>query len=142
MGWEEQFEAMRYKEYYPGSNKEIIRKPTTRFVEDNWDSHPRILKVGGVEMEFFTVGQLGRAMNNRKPVTMRKWEQEGIIPRATYQIPSEDSRGRRRLYTRAQVEGMVNIAKEENVFDGSKPIKYSDFSVRVLALFERLRAGQ
>jgi hypothetical protein len=96
--------------------------------------------VAGVETEFFTVGDLAKALG-RQPVTIRKWEREGVIPKSTYQSPGRDDdvRGRRRLYTREQIEGMVRIAHEEGVLvSHQKPIKNTNFSVRVIDLFKRL----
>jgi hypothetical protein len=74
-------------------------------------------------------------------VTIRKWEREGIIPKSTFQSPGRDDdvRGRRRLYTREQVEGIVRIAHEEGVLvSHQKPIKGTNFTARVIDLFKRL----
>ena len=130
-------------EYYPGSRKPIVRHPN-RKVEppkdsDRWDAKPKVLKVGGVDTEFFTVGQLGLALGGRKPVTIRKWERTGVIPKPTFRKPSDDPRGQRRLYTRAQVEGMQKIAEEEGVlFAHARPITQTKFTERVIALFKEL----
>lgn len=130
-------------EFYPGSRHPIIRHPN-RVVDApappaRWDAKPKILKVGGVDTEFFTIGQLGQALGGRKPVTLRKWERLGIIPKPTFRKPSDDPRGQRRLYTRAQVEGMVKIAEEERVLrPHSRPITQTEFTKRVIALFKEL----
>lgn len=134
-------------QFYPGSRHPIIRHPN-RHVEaqkdpDRWDAKPKVLKVGGVDMEFFTVGQLGMALGGRKPVTIRKWERTGVIPKPTFRKPSDDPRGQRRLYTRAQVEGMQKIAEEEGIlFAHAKPISQTDFTKRVIDLFKRLADDQ
>jgi hypothetical protein len=135
-------------EYYPGSNKPIIRHPNRHTstaprrhalaVDDTWDAKPRKYVVNGVETEFFTVGQLARALG-REAVTIRKWEREGTIPVATFQVPGRegDHRGRRRLYTRQQVEGMVRIAHEEGVLhERRRSFATTEFKERVLALFK------
>jgi hypothetical protein len=96
--------------------------------------------VAGVETEFYTLGNLAQALG-RQPVTIRKWEREGIIPKSTYQSPGrdDDPRGRRRLYTREQIEGIVRIAHEEGVLvSHQKPLKATNFTVRVVDLFKRL----
>jgi hypothetical protein len=133
------------QEYYPGSRRPIIRHPN-RPSEDKgvpspagWDAKPRIYKVHGSDMELFTVGQLAQALN-RRPVTIRLWERQGVIPRSTYQRNSEDPRGRRRLYSRAQVEGMAKIAAEEGILTThQKPIASTNFTTRVVALFRELQ---
>ncbi|MER5754315.1 MerR family transcriptional regulator [Streptomyces sp. NPDC002088] len=135
------------QQYYPGSTKPIVRhqnrsplhtKAATSVAD--WDAKPRKGVVAGVETEFFTVGDLAKALG-RQPVTIRKWEREGVIPKSTYQSPGKDGdpRGRRRLYTREQVEGIVRIAHEEGVLvSHQKHIKDTQFSARVIDLFKRL----
>lgn len=128
------------QQFFPGSIKAIptVKEPETKAVsEEAWDFKPRTFTVGGKDVEFFTVGQLALALG-RRPVTIRKWETEGIIPKALFSAPSEDPRGRRRLYTRAQVEGIVKIAHDEGVFVAhAKSIRSTNFTARVAALFKR-----
>lgn len=134
--------------FYPGSKRPIIRHPNRHAderprrhqyaIDDTWDAKPRKYVVGGVETEFFTIGQLARALG-REPVTIRKWEREGIIPVATFQVPGKegDPRGRRRLYNRAQVEGIVRIAHEEGVLhERRRSFETTEFKSKVLALFQ------
>jgi hypothetical protein len=135
------------EQYYPGSTRPIVRHPNRNSLHTepatsagDWDAKPRKYVVAGTETEFFTVGQLAAALG-RQPVTIRKWEREGTIPKSTFQAPGRDGdvRGRRRLYTRAQVEGMVRIAAEEGVLvSHQKPIKDTNFTARVIDLFKRL----
>lgn len=146
---DDQFAAMGER-YYPGSTRPIVRHQNrplhTKAAPSaaDWDAKPRKYVVGGTETEFFTVGQLATALG-RQPVTIRKWEREGVIPKATFQAPGKDGdpRGRRRLYSREQVEGMVRIAHEEGVLvSHQKPIKDTQFTPRVIALFERLAGNE
>jgi hypothetical protein len=133
--------------FYPGSTKPIVRHQNRNGLHTkaatsaaDWDHKPRKYTVGGVETEFFTLGQLAKALS-RQPVTIRKWEREGVIPKSTFQSPGKDDdpRGRRRLYTREQVEGIVRIAHEEGVLvSHQKPIKGTQFTARVIDLFKRL----
>lgn len=134
------------QEYYPGSNRPIRAvKPVASggYDPDAWDAHPLRFPVKGVEMEFFTSGQLGQALDGRSGITMRKWEQKGWIPKATYYKPAKDPQGRRRLYSRAQVEGIVVIAKDEGIFDRNSRVKITrtSFTQRVVALFRELAAS-
>lgn len=131
--------------YYPGSTQRIKRHTPeegeqgwTDFVLQETVGLPKIYTVNGKDVEFYTVGQLAQALG-RKAVTIRKWENDGVIPVATFNAPSDDPRGRRRLYTKEQVVGMVQIAKEEGILTETwKPINKTDFSKRVKELFERL----
>jgi DNA-binding transcriptional MerR regulator len=72
-------------------------------------------------------------------VTLRLWEREGIIPKATYQINSESKNGRRRLYTREQVEGLVKLAVEEGILiSHQRAIGGTQFTTRSIELFKQL----
>lgn len=131
-------------EFYPGSRQKIVRdKVRAPGVPDPdaWDAKPRVLKVGGVPTEFFGTGQLALALR-RKPVTIRAWESKGVIPKPTFRLPSEHPKGVRRLYTRAQVEGILRIAEEEGLMNGdNRSISKTAFSSRVIALFKTLAAA-
>jgi len=107
---------------------------------EKWDAKPFTFLVGGKEQEFFSIGQLGKALGNRSAVTLRKWEQDGILPKSPYTKPSADPRGRRRMYTRAMVEGLVKIAKEEGVWlpDKGKRLSETLFQQKALKLFQSL----
>jgi hypothetical protein len=98
--------------------------PTTR----HWDRHPVMMKVKGVEREFFEIGALAAALG-RKTVTIRKWEAERLIPRPRYRkkppqvqdarkmpLPGKTLQGRR-LYTRAQIEAVIAAARAARVYD-------------------------
>jgi len=134
-------------EFYPGSSHPIVRHPNHPSVDSHthnigidseWDRHPRKYQVNGVEIEFFTIGHLALALG-RRPVTLRLWEREGIIPKATYQINSESKNGRRRLYTREQVEGLVKLAVEEGILiSHQRAIGGTQFTARSIELFKQL----
>lgn len=120
---------------YPGSKEPIGHRAKVEKQIEAWEEKSRILTVNGHDVEFFTIGQLAMALN-RKPVTIRVWERDGVIPKAMFRMPSKDARGKHRLYTRKQVEGMIQIAREEGMlYDLSKKISTTNFSARVIELF-------
>ena len=130
------------EEYYPGSK--VKRKVYTPDDEEFPGAvavpvsleDPRIFSVRGKEVEFFTIGQLAAALN-RTPSAIRKWEELGIIPVAQYYTPSADFRGKRRLWTKAQAEGLVRIAAEEGILDETwKPISKTKFTERAMKLWQ------
>ena len=125
-------------DYYPGTRRKIENNPPPP-VPDRlaWDAKPRIFVVGGKDVELFTVGQLAQALG-REAGTIRKWESNGILPKAMYSSPSDDPRGKRRLYTRAMVEGIVKIAKQEGIlaYNSRKSIAATRFTSRVVQLFK------
>jgi hypothetical protein len=140
-------------EFYPGSKqkrRESQEMKHDRLVEERrqaredegWDAHPikdKIHPVTKQPMELFTVGALAKALQ-RNSVTMRTWIRKGWLPRAMFQTkPVYGSRGDagRRLWTRAQIEGIVAIAREEGLL-GEKPprIQTTNFTHRVTAAWK------
>jgi len=135
-------------DYYPGSKmraktygeqQDYVELPQA---EDAIDAKPRTAFLKGKEVEFYTVGALAQVLN-RKPVTIRKWETEGIIPKPTFIAPSPDKRGKRRLYTREQILGIKQIAREEGVLEPNsngawKSLESTEFRAKVLSKFREL----
>ena len=110
---------------YPGS-KQKRREPARQMAsaqaeeaEDRWDAKPRVYKIDGEDIEFFTIGQLAKGLGGRSAVTLRKWEDRGWLPPATFRTPKR-GKGGQRLYTRAQCEGIIRIAEEEGLLDMEK----------------------
>lgn len=131
--------------FFPGSTTpldfDVKRKEAEKEI-GAWDSKPLIFRLGGKDTEFFSIGQLGVALGNRSPNTLRAWEREGILPKSPYVKQSADPRGRRRMYTRAQVEGLIKIAREEGVLFPQKGLRLSEtnFRTRAAELFQLLRS--
>lgn len=130
-------------EFYPGSKE---RRQVNHVPDDEPDvpelGTGRKLLVSGIEVEFFSIGDLARALN-RQPVTIRAWENEGILPTSGWTKPGKDRdpRGRRRLWTRPQVEGIWRIARDEGVLHPGPRINIlkTQFTARVKALFVELK---
>lgn len=135
-------------EYYPGSKtpkrsySENYKPPSQEPEEDVTLGRSRTFLVYGEPKEFYGMGDLARALE-RKPGTIRKWESEGVIPNATFVLPSSDQRGQRRLYTEEQIVGLRKIAQEEGLLDTTTGGRYTaieqtNFRQRALALFKEL----
>lgn len=129
--------------FFPGSTTPLDieeKQKAQQHESDQWDLKPFIFLVKGKETEFFPIGALALALGGRSANTLRAWEKEGTIPRTVYMKPSKDPRGRRRMYTRAMVEGLVRIAKEEGVFWPQKGVRLSEtaFTQRAVELFQSL----
>jgi hypothetical protein len=97
----------------PPKNRSTKQK-ALRDIDDRFNgAKPKTFRVNGEEKQFFTIGDLAKALR-RKPVTIRVWERQGLIPKSTYrtpkpkgsQIPGKPSNGRR-LYSREQVEFLM-----------------------------------
>lgn len=130
--------------YYPGSKMQSKNYDlrVEKIPDPGPYDKPRLYTVKGREVEFFITGVLA-AVLNRESGTIRKWESEGIIPKATFIAPSDDKRGKRRLYTKAQIEGIRQIAAEEGVLEAGaggrwKSITKTDFREKVYNLFTEL----
>jgi hypothetical protein len=130
-------------EYYPGSKvkRRDKHEPVPDITEPLELGPPVVLLVRGKLHEFFLIGAFAAALG-RRPVTIRTWEQNGTLPVARFFTPGidGDTRGKRRLYTREQIEGIVKIAHEEGVLDilTKKPIKHTKFTERAVDLYENL----
>jgi len=126
-------------QYYPGSRerRHSASAPATGVEEDPLGT-PVIFVLRGADTEFFTIGQVARAID-RKPGTLRTWEANGILPTSGYTKPSHDPRGRRRLYSRPQAEGIVRIARELGIADSASRKPLDEFARRVAALFTELK---
>jgi hypothetical protein len=132
-------------DYYPGS-KQLRRQyqdlPARAGEAEQPEvlGTPRTFTVGERDVEVYSVGDLARNLG-RKAVSIRRWEQEGIIPLAPFYKRGigNDPRGQRRYYSRAHVEGIVRIAREEGILDDlRKIIATTKFTDRVHQLFKEL----
>ena len=127
-------------EFYPGSKTkrsapprplvDVLAEPD----DERWDARPLVRTVRGKQVEFFTIGQFARALN-RRPVTIRAWEMKGVIPLAKYRTPDN-----KRLYTRRQVEGMIDICRRHGALDfvvrpEAKTLS-KEFTAEAIALFQ------
>lgn len=134
-------------EFYPGSK---MRRDAPRPAPDDAGLDLGVPYDRGIpgdpEMELYTIGTLALALN-RDSRTIRTWERLGRIPLAQYNnfvhdagcpgddctCPPMDIRAHRRLYTRAQIEGMVAIAEEEGILSNTaKHITKTQFTQRVI----------
>lgn len=134
---------------FPGSRPPVNRQPEAPAPEPDilWDSHPLMRFVNGVEYEFFQVGALAEALG-RQPVTIRSWETKGLLPGTPFRsaMPSRSplatlgktAKGRR-LYLRAQIEGILQIASEEGVILNNGGPPTPKFAERVYTLYDTLR---
>lgn len=117
---------MEDREKYPGSDHWVGEKPPAPALAD-WGK-PVTYNVGGVPTEFYTIGQVARALN-RSPVTIRKWERLGWIPVAAFRSPARQKVKTNRLYSRAQLEAMVQIAWEEGLMRFTRGADGMDYPV-------------
>jgi hypothetical protein len=109
--------------------------------EDGWDTKPVVYIHGGQSREFFTISHLSHALN-RSPVTIRSWENKGVLPKSPFRSPAprrstvgSTPKGKR-LWTRDQIEGIIQIAKETGcILDEKQSPPNSKFTVQVTQLF-------
>lgn len=128
------------EEYYPGSRerRQTVPSAPATGVEEDLLGAPLILVLHGRDTEFFTIGQVARAIG-RRAGTLRAWEAKGVLPTSGYTKPSDDPRGRRRLYTRPQAEGIIRLAKTHQIMDAESRRPLDGFGKDVAELFAELR---
>lgn len=133
---------------FPGKREPANRKQAeVADVPVNWDERPTFYLFNGVQREFFTISHLASALD-RSPVTIRSWENKGLLPRTPYRsprpqrgsLPGKTAKGRR-LWTRRQIDGVIRLAREENVIFNGKPPTHA-FATKVAALFQQLLAEE
>lgn len=126
---------------YPGGKNPQRQQvaPAPVPAEPDWDARPVVKVVRGTEIELFPVGALAKALN-RAAVTMRMWEREQLIPKATFRLANKNNVGGRRYYTRPQIEGIRRIAEEEGCLEKGAPIT-KDFTAKCFQLFADLKKG-
>lgn len=103
--------------FYPGSKRKRGLTPAPEplpEIEEYEITGGKTYLVGGQPVELFKIGTVAAALN-RRPVTIRKWEVHGVLPRSPYKMPGIDDRGSRRLYTRKHIEDLRRIAAEEGI---------------------------
>ena len=127
---------------YPGSTKKrrAVAGPQNPSPTGVWEGVAFLeFFYKGKETQFYTVDVLAD-MLGRKSQTMRKWERLGYLPRTKYRKPGRGEHGKRRLYTRPVIEGVVRIAHEEGITTKNRNVSATNFPARVLALFQELNA--
>lgn len=137
-------DAIEPEVHYPGSSQTLrsTAEKVAQLAEEEpdpvWDEKPRTYAIQGKSTDLFPISALAQALR-RKAVTMRKWETKGYLPEARYRSPGEGKK-QDRLYTRAQVEGLVKIAKAEGLMDPKKKLRIDQtrFPERAHRLFEAL----
>lgn len=141
---------------YPGSTQPL-RRPAAEVAArqeaqaaDAWDVHPIVMPFKGVQTPFFSIGALSVALK-RKSNTLREWEEAGHLPTARWRTPGRAPHGSQRLYSRAQVEGLIAIADDEGLFDhfkepdaaGKRPVRRkvseTQFGPRAHDLWKKLK---
>jgi len=100
---------------------------TPAIPEPSWDDHPQRKFLRGEEIEMFPVGALASAVGVTSKA-IYKWERLRILPPSRYRtqapkegpIPGKQAAGRR-LYTRAQIEAVIEAAHEAFVTMPRRP---------------------
>lgn len=75
--------------------------------------------INGETVELFAIGAVCAALG-RPAVTIRLWIRQGHLPQATFRMPERNGVKGRRLYTRAQVEAIIQVAEAHGIRDASR----------------------
>jgi hypothetical protein len=112
---------------YPGRRKPVNRVPVSPPEPAAWDAKPVYYKVGGEKREFFSISHLAKALDYSVQ-SIRAWENMNLLPRSPYRSPrtkrpvaaGKSNKGRR-LWTRAQIEAILRLAKKHKVIFNKTP---------------------
>jgi hypothetical protein len=74
----------------------------------------------GRRYDLYAIGHVAQALE-RSASTIRRWERDGAIPKASYSIKGRDVRGNRRLYSRRQVNLLVEAATVAGLYGKRTP---------------------
>lgn len=129
---------------YPGTTRPVGPPASAAVFETvdslSWDANPTFHYLQGAHREFFGIGHLAYALG-RSTKTIYKWEQRGLFPRATFILNGASKNGQRRLYTRQQINGVLEIALDEGVLTGTRRfIAATAFPARCFELFQKTRS--
>ena len=129
---------------YPGKKPPLRRENKEEeesYEYDGWDKKPVVYNVDGQAKEFFTIRHLAAALN-RSPVTIRSWENSGKLPKSPYRSPApkkssiQSKPKGKRLWTRAQIEGLLSVAKETGcIVDDKQSPPNKEFTAKATRLF-------
>jgi hypothetical protein len=120
----------------PGSRPRRVHEPPAEPEAPAWDAYPREYRdAGGVTREWFPISALAEALG-RDRQTIYLWERNGWLPKPSVRSPRSDGVVGHRLYTRAFIEGIVRIAREEDVMKPFARVGATQFPVRAFALME------
>jgi len=110
---------------YPGKRQPKNRKPKGDAVPveegNTWDAKPVFYLIGGRRQEFFLIGHLARALGYSVQ-SIRAWEAAHLLPRTPFRSPrasgmmagGKSDKGKR-LWTRRQIEDILEVARIHNV---------------------------
>lgn len=130
---------------YPGTSRPVGPPAAAAVFEQaeapSWDANPTFHYLQGAHREFFGIGHLAHALG-RSTKTIYKWEQRSLFPRATFILNGTSKNGQRRLYTRQQINGVLEIALDEGVLTGTRRfIAATAFPARCFELFQKTRSA-
>ena len=84
----------------------------------------------------FPIRALAEALDRKVP-TIRSWERKGFLPQARVRAPRVDGILGHRLYSRAFIEGLQEIAEQERLYEVGVEIATTTFPARAVALMEK-----
>lgn len=104
--------------YFPGSRQPLpaseVKKKSKPKDPVTWDARPVVKIVNNERTEFFTIGALAAALG-RDVITVRRWQTKGLLPEARFRMPDKNGIRGRRLYTRAQIEAILQVADAHGI---------------------------
>ncbi len=103
--------------------------------EATWQQWGRPASVNGQTLVLYPIRSLAWALG-RSPYTIRRWEAQGVLPKATYRLNNSDPNLRRRRYSAVQIRGLVDIADQHGWLGRPRSPSTDRFTAAAVAVYE------
>jgi len=103
--------------------------------EEVWQQWGRPTNVNGSAMLLYPIRSLAWALG-KSAYTIRRWEAQGVLPRASYRLRSSNPNLRRRRYSAAQIRGLVALADQHGWLGRSRSASTDRFTAAAVAVYE------
>jgi len=103
--------------------------------EEIWQQWGRPATVNGSTLVLYPIRSLAWALG-RSPHTIRRWEAQGILPKAIYRLSNSNPDLRRRRYTAAQIRGLVDIAAHHGWLSRPRSVVTDKFTSAAVGVYQ------
>jgi len=107
--------------------------------EETWQQWGRPASVNGQQLVLYPIRSLAWALG-KSPYTIRRWEAQGILPRATYRLSNTNPDLRRRRYSAAQIRGIVDIADQHGWLGRPRSTSTDRFTAAAVDVYQNALA--
>jgi len=107
--------------------------------EEVWQKWGRPATVNESTLMLYPIRSLASALG-RSPYTIRRWEAQGVLPRASYRLSNSDPNLRRRRYSAAQIRGLVEVADRHGWLSRPRSASTDRFTAAAVDVYQNALA--